>query len=290
MKNQIKITLLTSFVAFFSSCMDVIDIELNNKESIVTVDAIIDDLHQDQVVRLTKTDNYFSENVPPAIHDAKVTLNDLDNNRSYSFNHVGNGDYVYKVDSDDTIVFKNHNYELIVEIGSFKYRSTTSYRRSAQIEALYYDSVVSGSSVIGAKGLKLLARDMKGPVADFYWIKSYLNGRFLNKTNQIKLEYFGFHNELDGGYFNPMIWSNPGQDSDDKNLKKGDKIRVDVLGVNRETYDFLSLGKQMSNNGGLFATSAVNLPSNIHAISPNTPRATGVFCISEVSSREITIN
>lgn len=289
MKNSKIIIVLVAFMLSFSSCMDTIDLDIQSKESLVTIDAFVNDLRQDQIIRLTRTDNYFSGQVPPYVQGAIVILYDLDSKKSFMFNDNGKGEYIYKINDMDTIVFSDHNYELTIEIGTLKYKSVASTKRSTHIDALYYDTAKGGADGMNSKGLKMLARDARGPVADYYWVKSYLNGQILKRVDQIKLEYFGFNNELDGGYFNPLIWSNPGQLSDETNLKKGDKVRVEILGISRETYDFLSLGKQMSNNGGLFATTSVNLPSNIIPVSPNAPRATGVFNIGQSTTKEITI-
>lgn len=286
MKNAVFSLFALMTLSTLPSCMDRIDVEVKTQSNSITVDAFINSLRQDQVIRLSKTDNYFSGSIPPFVHGAFVLVKDLDNNRTYLFNDQGDGNYIYKLSDSDTMAYPSHNYELCIEIGSFKYRSVVIGKRSVSIDNLCFDSI---GAVTGGKGLKMIARDAKGPVADFYWVKPFVNGKFNNRADQIILEYFGYNNELDGAFFNPMLFSVLNHGNFDE-LKKGDKVKIEIWGISRNVYEFLNLGKQMSNNGGLFATTPVNLPSNIVPANDITPRATGVFSVSEVTSNEITIN
>ena len=279
------------FLTAFASCTDTIDVEMKNNGKLITIDAFLTTLRQDQRIRLTYTDNYFSGMTPPSVTGATVILKDLGTNRIVHFADNGNGNYIYRLSGDDTLIHANHSYELTVKCNGYEYFAAASCYRSPAIDDVYFEyksaSGGSGGESKGGNVLMLRAKDAVGPVPDFYWIKSFKNGRFYNRPENIRLEYFGFNNELDGGYFNPDVWSTSGPGGSLDPCISGDVARIEIHGISREVLEFLNLGKQMSNNGGLFATTPVNLPTNIFPSDKSYPRAVGMFSISEVSFKEL---
>ena len=284
-----KVVLLLSVLAFVS-CEDRIQMDLDSKKNKITVDAFLNNLPGGQKIRLTSTDNYLSGTTPPPIVGAQVTVTDLTTNKIYEFADQQDGNYLYGDQSSDSLVVPGHSYQLKIIYHSYEYTAITEAKRSPSIEMLFFNYEEASESLMGnseaGNKVKMLAKDLAGPAPDFYWVKLYKNGIYYNQPQNLQVVSFGFNNESDGQYFNPQIWKANTPEGIDV-CRTGDVVRVEILGISRETFDFLSLGVKMSSNGGMFAVTPVNLPTNIRHQDPNTPDAVGFFSVSEVHSKEV---
>lgn len=280
---------ITSIV-FLTSCQDKIQIDLDEKSKSISVDAFLNNMRVDQKIRLTYSDSYFSGKTPSALIGASVTLKDLNNNRTINFEDNNDGNYTFKLLNTDTIIYTNHNYELNIKYQSYEYKAFTSCKRTTSIDGLYFknsDVGNIGTSVAAGNRLFLVAKDVTGPIPDFYWVKVYKNGKFYGRPENIQLEQFGYNNERDGQYFWEEKWATSGPDGGVDPCATGDVARLEIYGISREVHDFLKLGVQMSNNTGMFATTSVNLPTNIFPQDKSHPKAVGMFSISDVAFKEI---
>ncbi len=278
-------------VLSFTSCEDKIQIDIESKGKVLCVDAFLNDMRQNQKIRLTYTDSYFSGQKPPALAGATVILKDLTLNKTIAFVDNNNGDYVYTLNANDTIIYTNHKYDLSIKYNSYEYKSSAICNRTVPVDSLWFEykeaSNASGTTETKAGNrLRLLAIDATGPIPDYYWVKIYKNGKFYSRTENIQLETFGNNNEFDGQLFFEEKWNTSGPDGSVDPCVKGDVARLEIFGISREAYDFLTLGITMSNNSGLFANTPVNLPTNIIPTDKNYPKAVGLFCLSAVSFKE----
>jgi hypothetical protein len=275
----------------FASCEDRIQVEMDQKGKTLTVDAFLNNLHQNQKVRLTYTDSYFSGKTPPALSGASVIIKDITANKIYDFADNNDGNYTYNVSATDTIIYTNHIYELSIKYNSYEYSATATCKRSTKIDSLYFeykeiDNSLGNNTKAGNR-LLLNASDATGSTPDFYWLKIYKNGKFYGRPENIQLAFFGYKNEFDGQFFFENVWATSGPNGPVDPCLTGDLARLEIYGISCETYDFLRLGKQMSNNTGLFATTPVNLPTNIFPIEKKYPKVVGFFSVSDVTFKEV---
>lgn len=284
--------LTTLFVLSISitSCENRVQIDVETKGKTLCVDGFINDLRQNQKIRLTYTDSYFSGQKPPALVGATVVLRDLTLNKTINFTDKNNGDYVYTLNANDTIIYTNHKYDLSIKYNNYEYKSSSICKRTVAIDSLWFEfkeQITEGGTTSKAGNqLRLLAIDATGLIPDYYWVKIYKNGKFYDRTENIQLEWFGNNNEFDGESLTEEIWNTSGPDGPVDPCVKGDIARLEIHGISREAYDFFQLGVQMSNNEGLFAVTPVNLPTNIFPSDKNYPKSVGVFCVSSVSFGE----
>jgi hypothetical protein len=275
----------------FASCQDRIQVDIDQKGKTLTVDAFLNNLRQNQTVRLTYTDSYFSGETPPALLGALVTVKDITSNKTYNFLDNKDGNYTYNLPSTDTIIYTNHVYELNIKYNNYEYNATTSCKRASKIDSLFFEykeaGVSMGQNTKAGNILHLSATDATGPVPDFYWIRIYKNGKFYGRPENIQLPSFGNNNEFDGFFFIENIWSTSGPDGSVDPCIAGDKARLEIYGISNEAYNFLSLGQKMSNNSGLFATTPVNLPTNINPLSKDYPKAVGLFNVGDITFKEL---
>lgn len=269
----------------FTSCEDVIQVELDKGEDLVVIDAFINGNKTNQKVRLTYTDDYFSSKNPPAIIGATVKLTDLSNGKIYNFTDINNGDYIYTPTASDTIVHWFHNYKLDVTYNGKTYSSVTESNRTAKLDSIsakYED----GSSIFASEPgyyCVLWARDLPGPKSDYYWVKTSKNGIPFNKSNQINIAIDGTNGSVPSGdtlLFTPPIITNVTPFGEVYEL--GDSCSVEIHAITKETYFFLLQVINQTNNSGLFATTPENVKTNI--ITPDgATKAIGWFSVANTS-------
>ncbi|HWY10602.1 MAG TPA: DUF4249 domain-containing protein [Bacteroidia bacterium] len=283
MKKFFAIILIT---LIFASCQDVVQIKLDKGSKLLVVDAFVSNLRTAQKIRLTYTDDYFSNQNPPPAAGASVVLKDLTNNLTYNFTDQNNGDYIFNLASTDTIGHVGHTYKLEVTFSGNLYTSIVDEKRPAKfdsISATYHN----GSSVFAPKPgyyCVLWARDPPGPISDYYWIRSSKNGTPYSQASDINLAIDGTGGSVpstDTLLFTPPAINQiiPRREV----LNVGDTCAVEIHSINKETYFFLTQVINQTNNSGLFATTPENVRTNI--ISPEgATKAIGWFSVSSVSA------
>lgn len=291
-KHKLVFILTTLMISYITtSCEDKIQVDIEQKNKVLVVDAFINNLRQSQKIRLTYTDNYFSGKTPPPLTGANVVLKDMTAGKTFTFIENSNGDYVYNLSSSDTIIYLNHKYELNLKHQSNEYKAVTSCVKASAVDSLYWEykdaSSLLGTTTKAGYRLRLIAQDLIGPESDFYWIKIYKNGKYYSRPENIQLEFFGYNNEYDGQLFFTDKWATAGPDGPVDPCASGDLARLEIYGISRETYNFLAIGQRMSANSGLFATTPINLPTNIIPMDKNNPKAIGFFSVSDVKYKEI---
>src|ERR1700741_3521380 len=104
MKKTIKyISILCVSLLTLSSCEKVIKVDVPEGETLLVIDAWVNDLPGTQTVRLTTTAPVFDPNRTPAANGAQVQLKDLDNGKTYSFiESNGPGNYEFPPAVTDT--------------------------------------------------------------------------------------------------------------------------------------------------------------------------------------------
>lgn len=282
----LKLLTALFIVTFLSSCEDVIQVKLDKGTPLVTIDAFINDMRNQQKVRLTYTDDYFSQKPNVPVSGASVVLKDLTSGEVFSFNDNSNGDYTFDLGTNDTIAKLNHQYELIVTHQGTIYTSQSKVNRTATIDSIDVKFEEAGAFG-GQEGYRFsfFGMDPEGPEPDFYWVKSYRNGVFFNKGEQINIAWDGANGGegADGLYFIPPIAQ--GITPFGEVFNKFDVCRVEIHSINKETFNFLLQVQKQTTNSGLFATTPENVKCNIQS-SNNKVKVVGWFCMSAVNAKE----
>lgn len=274
------------YLLSLSSCNDVVQIKLDQGKQLLVIDAFINDLRQTQSIRITLSKNYFdnSQNVT-VVNDAVVLLKDITAQVTYTFNYTNNGYYTYTLSTTDTIARVNHWYQLAVIYKGYTYTALTIQKRTAIIDSIQVKH--DKNNFTGKEGYKciLWGRDVPGPIPDFYWIKSFRNGKFFGKTSDINLAYDGASGgnssiRADGYVFTPNIAE--AITPFGEYFKKGDTCRVEIHSISEECYNMFNQIIDNTNNQGLFALTLENTKTNI--VTPNgaDTKAVGFFNMASV--------
>ncbi len=282
MKSFIQKSIIPLFVVLlFSSCENVIQVKLDKGTPQITIDAFINDMRVEQKVRLTYTDDYFSQKNNEPVKGAMVSLKNLTTNEVFNFSDNSNGDYVFNVATTDTIARIGSEYELTVNHQGNIYTSTTKLKRTAQIDSIKCEFKEAGLGNKEGYKVSFLGFDTPGGESDFYWIKSYRNGKFFNKGLEINVAYDAAYSAGSDGLFfiQPIAEAVTPQG---EVFKKYDDCRIEIHSISHATYDFLIQVQKQTTNSGLFATTPENVKSNIIAATGNTTKVVGWFNMSAV--------
>ncbi|GAA4840308.1 DUF4249 domain-containing protein [Algivirga pacifica] len=294
-----------------ASCEDIVEIDLEEGETQFVVDAFINNQFKEQQIRLSYTKPYFQSSRADAVVGATVTVEELNGSgRVLSFTDPDeDGIYTWMPASEaDTLMihartaegvkgdFYENQYRLEVQHGEYTFESYTSIERVPSIDSLKLVTVEASlffpvETIVG----ELWATDFQGK-DDFYWLKTWKNGRLLDKVQEIVLVHDiipGLNNNplSDGTPFIPPVrlGVNPTADADDAFntpfYEVGDSIYVELHSITGTGFNFMSEMQSNMSNGGLFAPPIVNVPTNIIPMNEKSEgKVVGIFCGSAIST------
>lgn len=284
-----KLLYIIPFFILFTSCEDVVQIKLDEGSKLYVIDAFINNLRNDQVVRVTTNDTYFSNRLAPPVENAAVVLLDLNTNATYNFTYTSNGKYVYSISPTDTIARLGHKYMLRVTIDGETYTSVNEQNRPAVIDSIasYYSD---GSDPFGGPkdtySCFLFARDKADNNPDYYWLRTFRNDTLFNGSADINICIDGTGGAVINAPTDTIDFTPQATFLGFKTYAYHDRCKVEVHSISRETYFFFLQALQQINNAGLFATTPENIKTNISSPSNAKTRAIGWFSMASAVSKE----
>ena len=277
---------LSCLLLFSYGCEDPIEVNLEDGGTQLVVDGWIDNLAEPQIITLSLSQQYFDNTPPPRVTDAEVTITRQDG-AVFDFVHDEQGQYVWTPngsslgDTDDIFTLKiNYNNSL--------YTSTNTIHRTQVIDSIGVE--FREDEILLDDGLyaQFYARDFAG-IGDTYWIKTFRNGQYLEKSQELNIAYdagFDAGTGIDGLIFIPPIRElvNP---LDDDLLSvpytDGDEIRIEIHSISNQAFNFLEIARDQINNGdnGIFSIPLANTRTNIQ--NDDGQMVLGFFNIAGVS-------
>lgn len=167
MKNIFYLLLLSTFTF---SCQKVIDVDLNEENAEIVIDATY--TAKDSTVRVvvSNTTSYFDSSSPTYITDATVVITDQ-SGVTTTVSHIGNG--VYEL----TNYIPNYNeiYTLNVSTNGLLYTAQSEMNPPVALSPITYDYV---DGFFGAEGGYVVYFNMQDPIeeGDYYEIALSRNG------------------------------------------------------------------------------------------------------------------
>lgn len=279
-----------------ASCEEVIHPDLRDADPVLVVDAWINNKAEDQVIRLTLSLPYLSDEVPPGVSGAAVTVSYDGGTLDFIEDGDDPGVYRWTTDeatSEDVFGETGRAYTLTVVVNGQTFEAVSKINRTVAIDSITFEEYISPFYPKNSYIAQFWATEPLG-TGDTYWIRSYKNGTFLNKPSEINIAYdagFSAGGSFDGITFIPPIREvNPNDvDEDDMPLSPyvaGDSLYVEIHSITYESFTFLSqVIVQTDRPGGfgeLFSTPLANVSSNIISVSPGSIKAVGFFNVAAV--------
>lgn len=202
---------------------------------LVVEGSITDELKR-HTVRLSKTDNYFSNREAECVSNAVVTIFDGENTLTLEENPSGSGIY------ETTEIVKGEvgrTYTLDIEVDeplndevSFTANSVLneSIRADTMISFLYDSPFIFNETDTVILVINIFGKEPE-PVGDYYLIGLYRNGELLNDTID---EYSTLHDEtygINGENIISFYYY--------ENFEVNDTVELEIRSINREYYEFI---------------------------------------------------
>jgi hypothetical protein len=295
-----KYGLLVLAIAFLG-CEDQIFPDLNTNETVIVVDAWVNNMPEPQVITITGTQAYFDNSEPQGLEGAEVKIKD-ETGKEYIFLPSDKvGEYVWSGDSTNPVFGQSGlMYDLEIKINGTTITSSTRMGRSPVIDSIRFHFVEGTQFLDDSYFAELWAKDFTGP-GDTYWIRTWKNGKLLNKPSEISIAFdAGFSA---GGIVDGLIYIQPIRDSinpfdQDENddflppYLPGDSVYCEIHSLSIVAHDFLNrVVTQTNRTGGfgeLFAQPLANVGTNLK-ISGNE-QILGFFNVAAVTSNQAVLD
>lgn len=263
-----KLVLLVVFFGIFSSCEDVIDVELNDAPPRLVIEADLNVWESGTAqasVRLTTTAPFFDDEVP-YVTNATVTVTD-ENGTVYPFIYSDNGFYTANL-----VPQLNRDYTLSVTYNNETYTATEKRYTVSPLEFVEQrdDGGFTGEDI----ELKAYFTDPPG-VQNFYFFEGRSEkGLVLDVFND---EFFDGNTIF--GYY--LV----------EDLAPEDQVQFNLYGVSEAFYNYMFILLQQTNDqgGGPFETQPATVRGNIVNETNPDNYPLGYFRISEVSTLNYTV-
>jgi hypothetical protein len=295
--NKYIVLISIAFIIIFSSCEDVIDIELDDAPTQIVVDAWLNNLSETQTITINTTIPYFDSLSRNDITGAQVQVTRMDDNTVYTFEDQGDGSYLWTPSAGESLGTIGDNFSLEIVNGSERYSAATQLYRVPPVDSIgqeFREDDLSGPDGIYCN---FFSRDLIG-LNDTYWIKTFKNGVYLNKPEELNIAWdAGFDSgaQVDGFIFITPVRElvNEIPDTSDNRFAPyfpEDIIRVEIHSISNPAFSFLESARDqlLNANNGIFAEPIANTPGNINNEN-NSLEVLGVFNVAAISALEVTI-
>lgn len=262
--RSLALWLLTALVII--SCQKVIDVDISSAGSKLVIEANLTDVTATQSVVISRTVPYNSTNVFPAVSGAIVNLVD------------GSSGKVYKLPESSTpgtysiANFRGkalNPYTLNVNVGGKTYTATGVMPFPVNL-----DSLTLTTQVFGTTTIRTISVNYHDPanIINQYKYSMYVNGV------QVKRVFCENDNLTDGRAVSTSLFQR------DIDLKKGDRIDVDMQSIDLNMYNYWYNLSSQGGNGPQNSATPANPPSNF-----NDPDVLGYFSTHTIQRKTVVI-
>ena len=234
MKNNVYIILVVFFAFIISSCEKVIDIDLNNAEPRIVVEAQMLDRIGHNYVRLSKTNDFYSLEESTMIKGALVEITD-DNGSKFVLHEIEDGLY-----NNSTLkAEENINYKLNIVIGKDKIESHSTTASPVKIDSLKIEDgeFRKGGNDEEVTNIYKVTCYFVDPIDEinYYRLRILVNGAYLSEFYVVSDDYFN-------GKTIPYSFGGV-------ELYENDKVTVQLMGIDEANYIYYNTIAKLNGNG-----------------------------------------
>lgn len=230
---------------FLSSCEDVIDLDLNEAQEVLVIEATVTDTSSTQFVRLSRSVPFTDTNTFPGVSGAIVTLTESEG-RTYTFVEELFSPGVYRVNNLRGKPLRT--YFLKVVTGGKEYTASSAMPKPVNLDSLG----ISKTAFFNEEVLSVNAFYDDPPETPNYY-------RFIVSVNgKLSANIYVNNDKFNDGKTVSLDLRDP----DDDGLKSGDQIKVEMQGIDENIFRYFDGLDQNENRGGASTTPA-NPVSNL---------------------------
>lgn len=237
------ISILLISILLFNGCEDVIDINLNQANTNIVIEAeIVNDMNH-QRVKISQTKNFNDDNSIVTVSDAQIKVID-EKGVIFLYKEISPGNY----QSDFFIGVPGRKYTIEVKSKNKTYTAFSTMPKEVALDSITLTELTFFNSK-----KKFVQVNYQDPPerANFYNYKLTVNGELRN-AYYVDEDRFNNGNKVTNTIFNA-----------DPELKTGDKITVDFQCIDEKIYKYFYSISQISGNGGP-PTAPTNPDSNFN--------------------------
>ena len=277
-------------MTLFLGCEEVIELELADGETRLVVEGRIEKPQgtavSQQEIRLTLTDDYFSQEHTPPATGAEVVVYD-DTGNSFQFQEVVAEPGLYSCEA--LLAETGRTYTLTIEYAGETYSAEETLLPVAPIDSLYQvyqeDSRPFGNAGSGAGGwVPMIDYSDPAGVENFYQWEVYVNGVYVieadpgNLFRLIQSDELYDGQQVEGHTPDGNLFLDPGQ-----------VVLIRQLSLSNIGFDYLSLFFSQSAERGLFDTPPATIRGNVANDTDPDHYPLGYFGAAEVAEAEMII-
>ncbi len=243
MKNYTYITILIAAAYAFSSCEEVIEIDLNSAHPALVVEGA---LYKDSLARvhLTKTANYFSLDEPVHIEDAIITLT-ADDMASEELSYQGDGIY----GGTSIIGTEGVTYNLEISWEEELYSGTAYLPKQPEIISL--DMIEFQPHPQAPVFMQISSTFLdRSEMEDYYYVK------YIQNDTVLKNFYFTLPDQM--AVMDTIEFTNPMY-----SFLPGDVVQIQVFGIDEPLYKYFTQLNEAKGGGMAMSSTPYNPTSNI---------------------------
>jgi len=273
MKNTYFVVVVFLLSLSFSSCEEVVNINLKNAAPKLVVDATINwkkgTPGNEQKIKLTTTTDFYSTEVP-IVSGAIIFIKNSTNN-IFNFNEIGKtGEYF----CSNFIPKIDETYTLTVIQNNQTYTASEKLKSVAPI----IDILQNNQGGFTGKNIELKTTFKDPADQDNFYLYRYIY------SNQLKFDYYVDQDTFfQGNDFFSL--------SQNRDIIAGENIEVSHFGISKTFYNYMNVLLSISGNrgGSPFQSPPATVRGNIINTSNTSNFALGYFRLGEVDTRKYTV-
>ena len=267
------------FSMFFFSCEDVVDIEVPNETPKLVIDASINwekgTLGNQQVISLALSTPYFSSQNNVAAIGANVELLNLTDNSIFVF--VDNNDGTYTTST--FLPELNTAYRLDIVYNGEQYTSVETFKSVVPISNV--NQTIEGGFDDSLTEINIFFND---PILEenYYLIK-------FQQTTDVIPYFITIKDEFTNGNEMTIFFEKDDEDGELDALNPGDEVNIELIGVSKQYYNYMSLLLQQTGGQGPFSSTPAPVNGNCINTTNTANTPYGYFRLTEVDTTQYTV-
>jgi hypothetical protein len=259
--KKISLGMLLLIVITFSGCTKIIDVNLNDADPQLVIEANVLNTPGPYYVQISKTVNFSANNQFPPITGARVIIQDITGGVKDTLTELQAGLYI----TQRLTGVAGRTYQMDVTTGGKNYTAVSKMPAAAELDSVSFEKISRPGSKTDWYAV-INYRD-PGGINNYYLFTLFVNGRRINNT-------FVYDDRFsDGRYVSRTLRT------DSAYINPGDSVRVVMQHMGKEGFEYYSSFSQVTGNGALQTISPANPNSNLSG------GALGYFIASYTSTR-----
>lgn len=268
-----KIILLVFFLLLVA-CEEVIEVELDDADPQIVIEAKVSDNSDNNMVAITLSTDFYEPSEYDSLSQAEIVVSE-ENGESYVFTETSRGLYT----SENLTASFGSVYSITVNYNDITYSAQSTLKQKLIIDSLQITEEEGRFSDDLRYEIHCYFQDNPG-YEDYARLKVYVNG-------EEREGIITYDDRLTDGNTIEFNRFQIGQEDDEDKLKPGDLITIELLTIDEATYEYFSTLESVLASSGGSGFSSGSTPAN-----PTTNwnnNALGYFSAYTIDTKSIVI-